>query len=524
MLNEYDGNAIDYELPEYKIEVYGQDYKSRVNKLFEQGYLEYGTVKDNLNFLTVTELKEILRTGGQKVSGKKDELVKRITENISVEKYVDRLPRIYKVSEKGRAELSKGLAYVENQKMQYGFLNSEIAAVEKRLETEGNLTPDEVLEDLFVDRIAKYGGTQNYGLLRNNYYNLAQYFKLRKRLDESLRSLLSVIYYDLSGMGNGNSLGDYQNLGWALETSVWKEIDTLRTALNLSDEGLMSLFDEALETSVKVPFAYFDTPILKKIILDRLHGETGLLQKYKGKSQRPLRDNAPIEYKEPPKRSCKKILVAASLLLCFGAGLFLVKDAMPTKKQETVVRAELTPEEKLNQEKQRMTVEGAKKIYQRDYAAKDTVTQSQEVKDTVPQSQDTLQNLFLRMTLNTTEEELLSYIAADNLEYTAQDTAPKQIGYKIGYRKGDTYHTRSTGGDYVAVDFDKKTGKFLRVTYFNSKTSTEILMSGAPMHGYKNDGRSTYYYFKDINNYKGFVDCVNADGALSRLHEKMAAL
>ena len=233
-----------------------------------------------------------------------------------------------------------------------------------------------------------------------------------------------------------------------------------------------------------------------------------------------MRDNAPIEYKEPPKRSYRKILVAASLLLCFGAGLFLAKDAMPTKKQETVVRAELTPEEKLNQEKQRMTVEGAKKIYQRDYAAKDTVTQSQEVKDTVPQSQDTLQNLFLRMTLNTTEEELLSYIAADNLEYTAQDTAPKQIGYKIGCRKGDTYHTRSTGVDYVAVDFDKKTGKFLHVTYFNSKTSTEILMSGAPMHGYKNDGRSTYYYFKDINNYKGFVDCANANGALARVNMK----
>lgn len=496
LLNEYDGREIEFELPEYKLETDGTDYKSRVAKLFENGYLAYGTPKDNLNYLTIAELKEILRANGQKVGGKKEELVNRVAENVPLEKYAERIPRIYKVTEKGRREIENRSSYTENQKMQYGFLNLEIAATEKRLEREGRLTPDEVLEELFVVRITKYGGAQEYGLLRNTYYNLAQYFKLRKRFEESLRSLLSVIYYDLSGMCNGNYVEDYQNLGWAFETSVWKEIDKLRTGLNLTDEGLKALFDEALETSVKAPFTYFDTETMKAIILDRLNGESDIFQKYRSVSQSPPREtyDEPIKYSEPPKSKSKMLLAVASIVVCLTVGAVFIGGNNSSTN-----------------------------------AANKSAVQTVAVR----QENDALQNLFLKVSLNTTEAELQSYIAAGKLEYTAQDTAPKQMAYKIGYRKGDTYHTRSTGGDYIEVSFNTKTGKVLGATYFNAETSTQAMMTDAPFHGHKNDGRSSYYYFYDGTNFKvidgaaatfedKLVDCYSAEDALSRVKAKLA--
>ena len=137
---------------------------------------------------------------------------------------------------------------------------------------------------------------------------------------------------------------------------------------------------------------------------------------------------------------------------------------------------------------------------------------------------DALQNLFLKISIATTEQELQNYIAADNLEYTNQSDSPNQTTYKIAYRKSDTYHTRSTGGDYVEVTLDEKTGKFLDAKYFNTKSSIELLMTSGVLYGHKSDGRSdSYYYLNDMKSYKGLdnaEECFSAQDALNRLRIK----
>lgn len=511
ILSKYDGRATTYELP---IEVYGLDYKECLEKLVATGYLK---VESSLSNLTIPSLKEILRRNNQKISGKKEDLIKRIVDNVPAENYADELTKLYVATDKGRLELSERQAYIENQKMQYGFLNSEIA------ELEGKLDTDAILEQLFLRDITKHGAVKDYGLLRNTYYNLGQYFKKRGRIEEYLRSLLSVIYYDLSGASNGGSIDDYAIVGYALETSIWTEIDKARTALNYSDEELLKLFDEAVEISVKVPFSYFDTATMKKIILDRLRGEMNLLQKYKKFSRQPPKRifeyaDTPIDpalpkeieyvyqppiYKtveEKPKPNRTIWLSVVAVLM-----VFLLLGFVKAERQA---------------EKERLEPVG-RQVVQTSVLAEDPLA-----KVNVKVKQDALQDMFQKLSVNTTEQELQNYIETAGLFCTSQDGSAGQFNYKIGYRKSDTYHTRSTGGDYLEIAFDKKTGKFLNAKYFNSKSSIELIMTSGVLRGHNSSGRANYY-LNDINSYKGLEnaeECYSAQDALNRLETKLATL
>ena len=448
---------------------------TRAEKLIAKGYL---VIEKRLDSLTIPELKEILRRNNQKLSGNKAELIKRIVENVPAENYADNLPNTYVATDKGRLELSERYAYIENQKMQYGFLNSEIA------ELEGKMTSDKILEERFLRDITKHGAAKNYGLLRNTYYNLGQYFRKRGRTEEYLRSLLSVIYYDLSGAGNNNSRCDYATMDCVFETSVWKEIDKARTELNLTDEGLNKLFDEAVEISVKVPFPYFDTSIMKKMILGRLRGETNLLQRYS-----PIERQSAYQIAEvKPKKNYKVWLsVAAAVFLCFVlAGFMKVEKPAPIKDDTIEISA-------------------PKRIE----FAQDT--------------NDKLHYFFTTISEYITEQKLQKYIELDKLEYTKESSAPtKQTTYKIAYKKSDTYHTRSTGGDYVQVTFDDKTGKFQNVTYYNAKASAEVFMTVGVLRGHKEQYAGSKYYFTD--SYKGLDGaqfCPSAQFALNMLKARL---
>ena len=292
LLGEYDGKATDYTLPDYRLEEYGYNYRERLKWLMFAGYLRIADARDSLANLTVSALKEILRSHGYKISGAKNELVKRILANIEPEKYAEQVPKFYAATERGRRELEMRSAYIENQKQPYRFLNTEIAAVEAELLARGEYSAEKVFERLYSRDTFKHGAAGDYGLLRNVYYDKFHFLKRHNRFEEGVLALMTVIYLDLSGLSNGKVVEGYENLKWALETRAWSELDKLRTALNLSDDELKAKFDKAVKNCVvELPFTYFSAEIAKEIIIGRLYGQMNLLERYKRNRNKPRANN-----------------------------------------------------------------------------------------------------------------------------------------------------------------------------------------------------------------------------------------
>lgn len=143
LLDHYDHRPVDEPLSEYWQSNIGQDYKERLDWLYKKGYLKIGSVEDSLPCLTVPALKDILRSKGLILSGRKDILVQRILENIPVEDYQDKLPKIYVLTEEGKHQVDSHADELKAVKNYGGFLPEESSGTTAEPSTHNNQVNDD---------------------------------------------------------------------------------------------------------------------------------------------------------------------------------------------------------------------------------------------------------------------------------------------------------------------------------------------------------------------------------------------
>ena len=86
-LDYFYNKPIDAILPDYKLSEIGSDYKSTLKKLIINGYLRKSTLYEELERLTISELKNILKSKQLKISGKKSILLERTVSNFKKKNY-----------------------------------------------------------------------------------------------------------------------------------------------------------------------------------------------------------------------------------------------------------------------------------------------------------------------------------------------------------------------------------------------------------------------------------------------------
>lgn len=105
ILSYSDNNLVGYKLPDYMLSELS-NYKEIISKLLNENYLRISDTKESIAYLTIPDLKEILRVKKLKLSGRKSELLDRIFENFSNDElkgYVK--DRRYILTELGTEEL-----------------------------------------------------------------------------------------------------------------------------------------------------------------------------------------------------------------------------------------------------------------------------------------------------------------------------------------------------------------------------------------------------------------------------------
>lgn len=145
-LDYFYNKPIDAILPDYKLSEIGSDYKKTLKNLLSNGFLRKSSIQEEIEHLTISDLKTILKLKKLKVSGNKPILLERLFSNIETNELKPYSPSsFYILTELGKQELNKNEAYLLNSKY-FDFSIGVISKAKEYLEKQNpNVTGTEIL-------------------------------------------------------------------------------------------------------------------------------------------------------------------------------------------------------------------------------------------------------------------------------------------------------------------------------------------------------------------------------------------
>lgn len=145
-LDYFYNRPIDTTLPDYKLSEIGSDYKKTLKNLLSNGFLRKSSIQEELECLTIPDLKRILKLKSLKVSGKKSVLLERIFDNFKTKELKPySSSSFYVLTELGKQELNKNKVYLLNSKY-FDFSIGVISRAKEYLEKQNpNVTGTEIL-------------------------------------------------------------------------------------------------------------------------------------------------------------------------------------------------------------------------------------------------------------------------------------------------------------------------------------------------------------------------------------------
>lgn len=163
---------------EYSVEHPGAVLKS----LERRGFIQPGDLRSAIQNLTVPMIKKELKAIGQKVSGKKAELIDRLLENASLEDLEKKFPvRFYELTESGQQELAENqyVPYLHRHKyMSVWEMNDRLN--HKNLRHFGYR---DLIWQFFNEESLKHLHEGDMGLYRNTRLNMYEFLFEEKRYD-----------------------------------------------------------------------------------------------------------------------------------------------------------------------------------------------------------------------------------------------------------------------------------------------------------------------------------------------------
>lgn len=165
-------------------------------KVIADGYLTEAEPIVLLDSLRVAQLKEILASHGLLDKGKRDALINRIAENIDIKTL--NLDAVYVPTEIGFAHLKKYAYMFEIEKYNISIDDFENA----KQYFHSSSTPHDIIWRILDAKRNSCNLAGDYGLARNELYNMAELLKSENKLTDALYHYLLVLYYDTSGCSN----------------------------------------------------------------------------------------------------------------------------------------------------------------------------------------------------------------------------------------------------------------------------------------------------------------------------------
>lgn len=283
---------------EYSVEHPGAVLKS----LEKRGFIQPGDLRSAIQNLTVPMIKKELKAIGQKVSGKKADLIDRLLENASLEDLEKKFPvRFYELTESGQKELA------ENQYVPYLHRHKYMSVWEMndRLNhrNPNHASYRDLIWQFFNEESLKHLNKGDMGLYRNTRLNMYEFLFEEKKYEQAFNLLCEVIAYDLSGMGNDefSDVGEkfrlqlmlehdfpYSKSGITLPPAIKRWLANLQGRLELSDDDLREQLLHQFE-SISLYRQIFTNAECVDIVMAELNADTDVLNSIYSEAESRLR-------------------------------------------------------------------------------------------------------------------------------------------------------------------------------------------------------------------------------------------
>lgn len=248
--------------------------------LINEGYLGKPSLEKMLNSLKSTEIKKILEQYNIPKTGKKADLIKRAVERLSTEQVDSLIDSFegYCITKKGEDFIKQYHYYIDiHTHANWQISVDEYMDIKNSLHF--NASFNDVAWGIFNNRSLTYTFEGNWGSLICNKFNMLEILKEECKLQQSFYTALEILYLQLSGMGNNNSLEPLNIL------FVSKHI--LLTIYDLKQYYDPALIDKCYK-SIRLPFHYFKPSTLKNIMNDIINStEIVSIEKYKQFTNKP---------------------------------------------------------------------------------------------------------------------------------------------------------------------------------------------------------------------------------------------
>lgn len=246
--------------------------------MIKNGYLEksLNSLPEILSLKKVSELKAILNNSSIKAIGKKSDLISQILSDLPVAERKQILSDFngFVLSDKGHKFIGTNdvcIQFHRHKKWDLDYF--DYAKKSKRLT---NLSFFDYAWSILNDRLIIYRANGDWGLLRNTHFYMWELLKLKNKQEESYQQLIFVLYFDLSGLNNGNVV-------FQPDESVAPGIcDLLYKSRDLFDTLMVDVcYDDSL------PFHYYPPNVFQNVLQEILSTGSANLKKYKRDLNKP---------------------------------------------------------------------------------------------------------------------------------------------------------------------------------------------------------------------------------------------
>lgn len=240
--------------PGYWNYLYNSNPNLMLKKIINNGYVKKSDYLFNMQKEKVATLKEILRQNGLKVSGKKAELIKRITENLP-ESECKKIfnSSFYQHTEKAKELLNQHKALIYFHKRSFYNYDISIKDVYQYSLNYPQFNEYNIMRNLLKKGLDKFSNNKSWGLYRNSLLGIAYTFMDEQKYIESLNLLLEICYRDLSGLGNNNILTPELS---QLAPGIISMIQSVTESLQIDNNKLKEIYIEVVN-KIELPFHYF---------------------------------------------------------------------------------------------------------------------------------------------------------------------------------------------------------------------------------------------------------------------------